>query len=70
MAINRDNDEERMARIEHILARLADGRGQSQRIQAEARRVLSEIHRSRERRSQLVERVKAVLHPSRARKKR
>ena len=70
MAINRDNDEERMARIEHILARLAEGRANSQRFQNEARRVLSELQHSRERRTRLLDAVQSVVKPRRARKKR
>ena len=70
MAINRDNDEERMARIEHILARLAEGRANSQRFQNEARRVLSELQHSKERRTRLLDAVQSVVKPRRARKKR
>ncbi len=70
MGINRDNDEERMARIEHILGRLAEGRANSQRFQNEARRVLSELQLSRERRTRLLDAMHSVVKPRRPRKKR
>jgi hypothetical protein len=61
MTIRRDNDEERMARIEHILARLADGRINSEILQQQARRVLADLHDSKERRRQLVESMQSRL---------
>ncbi len=70
MAINRDNDEERMARIEHILGRLAEGRANSQRFQNEARRVLSELQHSKERRTRLLDAVQSAVKPRRARRNR
>lgn len=61
MTVKRDNDEERMTRIEHILARVAENRAGSERIQEQAHQVLSELYSSKERRIRLVESVNEIL---------
>jgi hypothetical protein len=69
MTLKRDNEEERMTRIESVLARLGEGRADSQRIQEHARRGLSELHVPKGRRVTLVESIHAMLKRKSVRKK-
>jgi hypothetical protein len=69
MTLKRDNEEERTARIDNVLARFAEGRADSQRMQEQARRVLSEVHAAKERRATLLQSIHAMLKRKSARKK-
>lgn len=69
MTLKRDNEEERAARIENVLARFAEGRADSERMQEQARRALSEVRVSKGRRATLVESIHAMLKRRSARKK-
>ena len=63
MTIKRDNEEERVARIEHVLSRLGDTRADVGRLLEESRRMWSDLQSTKERRTQIVESVRSVLTP-------
>ena len=69
MTLKRDNEEERMARIENVLARFAEGRADSERMQEQARRAVSEAQFSKERRATFLESIHAMLRRKSARKR-
>jgi len=59
----RDNEEERVARIEHVVSRLSDTRADAERILEESRRIWSDLQSARERRAKIVESARSVLKP-------
>jgi hypothetical protein len=61
MTIQRDNEEERMARVEHLLARLAENRVDAERVQRRRRRIISEFYSSAVRRGNLVALMRKIL---------
>ena len=65
----RDNEEERVARIEHVLSRLTDSQADAGRILEESRRMWANLQSTRERRAKIVESVRAALKPKPATKK-
>ena len=69
MTLERDNEEERTARIDNVLARFSEGRADSQRMQEPARRALSQVRAPKQRRATLVESIHAMLKRSSAWKK-
>jgi hypothetical protein len=64
VTIKRDNEEERVARIEHVLSRLSDTRADAGRLLEESRRMWSDLQSTRERRAKIVESVKSALTPN------
>jgi hypothetical protein len=65
----RDNEEERVARVEHVLSRLTDTTAASERMQHESRQLWSDVQSARERRSKIVDSVRSVLKPKRTKRK-
>jgi hypothetical protein len=73
----RDNEEERMARVEHVLSRLTDSRAEAERIREQSHRMWSELQTARKRREKIVNSVRSALKakpagkkPSRSRRKK
>ena len=64
MGLTRDDDEERTARIDHILDKLATARRNTDRSKLEVRRVLDLIEKAQEKRKRAIAKLKAALNGS------
>lgn len=70
MTNSRDNEEERMARVEHVLARLTEDRVDADRIQQRRHRVIAELYSGTERRDKFVGSMRKILRRKSRRKKK